>query len=220
MINGKFVVPPTLADVFDMHEDDIGSKLRVCMVGYIKTYDPVKRTASVILAENLVLNDGTVVEIKKPLLDVPVFTLQGGGVHVGFPIKASDTSADGKGDECLLVFADFNIDNWHLAGGQQTPTDARQHDISDGFALVGPNSLANPVATSLLAGEGGLASSAAKVAVAPQTQLITIANGPLPANNLNGILQTLLTALATATTFGQINAAAATAATQLATLLY
>ena len=165
--NGKFLTPPTLAEVFDIHSDDIGSKLRVAIPGHIVSYDATKRTASIAIGENLVLNDGTVIDLKAPLVDVPVFTLRGAGIHIGMPI--------GPGDECLVIFADFNIDAWHSAGGQQTPPTTRQHDISDGFAFVGPSSLAKPIVTALTATEGGISSATAKVAIDKATNLVTIA---------------------------------------------
>lgn len=211
MKNGKFLVTPSLSEVFAMHAEDIGSKLRVAIPGSIVSYDATKRTASISIGENLVLNDGTVVKIRAPLLDVPVMTIQGGGVHLGLPIAA--------GDECLVIFADFNIDAWHQAGGQQTPPDKRQHDISDGFAIVGPNSLAKALVTALTATEGGLATAATKVAIDSATGMVTISNGPLPANSLAGILDTMLTAMGSATTVGQVAAAATTAKASLATLL-
>ncbi|MES2155461.1 MAG: Gp138 family membrane-puncturing spike protein [bacterium] len=223
-INGKFVVAPTLAEVFELHADDVGSKLRVCMPGYIKTYDAAKHTASVVIGENFVLNDGTVLTVPAPLLDVPVLTLQGGGLHLGLPVKASDTSPDGKGDECLVVFADFNIDAWHAAGGQQTPPDKRQHDISDGFAIVGPNSIANALPTALEGREGGLATALAKVAIDADTDLVTIQGGT--GESLGPILTDLLTILtdlntgiqADAAVIPNAAAAAVTASAQLALL--
>ena len=189
-INGHYVIQPTLEDVLAMHADDIGSKLRVCAVGIIDTYDAAKRTATVLLAENLVLNDGTVVKMDAPLLDVPVVTLQGGGVHVSFPIA--------PGDECLLVFADFNIDAWHAYGGQQTPPDRRQHDISDAMALVGLNSASRPILTALGASEGGLATATTKVAIDKTTGLVTVSNSTANLATALGGLLTALTALNTA----------------------
>lgn len=185
-INGSFVVPPTLNEVFEQQADDIGSKLRVCVVGTIFAYDSTKRTASILISENLVLNDGTIMPIVAPIVDVPVLTMQGGGLHVGFPVK--------PGDECIVIFNDFNIDAWHANGGQQTPNDARQHDISDGFAIVGPNSLANPILTALGPTEGGLATATSKVAVDSFTGLVTIKVAGVA---LATVLVTLLTALQT-----------------------
>ena len=74
--------------------------------------------------------------------DVPVIFPHGGGYSLTFPVAA--------GDECLLVFASRNIDNWWAQGGVQQPFDRRQHDLSDAFAILGPYSQAHkpgPVST-------------------------------------------------------------------------
>lgn len=157
MIKGKFPIPPDLSTALDYHRADGDAQLRVAIPGEIITYNPTKRTAEIKILYNRVYNDGTVHPIICPLVDVPVFTLQGGGMHAGFPI--------GPGDECWVFFADINLDAWHAAGGQQTPLDFRRHDIADGFAFVGPNSLGNPLLTALEADEGGLATADAKVAM-------------------------------------------------------
>lgn len=168
IIKGKFVAQPSLSELFDFYGSDLASKLRVCSTGEIATYDPVTRTASVKIGEPLVLNNGTVLPILHPIPNVPVVSLQGGGVHLSFPIF--------PGDECLVIFNDFNIDAWFTSGGQQVPPSARQHDLSDGFAIVGPNSLANKLVSALLEFEGGLATETAKVAINANTDQITIAN--------------------------------------------
>lgn len=211
MNQGLTTIPPDLADLLDLHKGDIMAQLRVAIPGQIVTFDATKRTAVIQPSFNRTYNDGT--EKPMPLLvDVPVFTLQGGGIHVGLPIT--------PGDECLVIFGDSNIDAWFSYGGQQTPLDARKHDLSDGFALVGLNSQAKPLVTSLLALEGGIAGPLAKVALS-QAGLITIANGPLPANSLGGILQAFFTAAAADPGLSApTKAAAAAASAALATLLY
>lgn len=73
-----------------------------------------------------------------PLLtDVPVIFPRGGGCTITFPVKA--------GDECLVVFSDRFIDFWWQNGGIQEPVDPRQHDLSDAFAFVGPQSQAQKI---------------------------------------------------------------------------
>lgn len=75
------------------------------------------------------------------LLDVPVKFPKGGGFVLTFPIK--------QGDECHVTFGDRCIDNWWKKGGVQPQVDVqgigelRFHDLSDGFAEVGPWSLPN-----------------------------------------------------------------------------
>lgn len=184
MINGKFAVPPTLSDALEYHRADAAAQLRVALPGQIVTYNTALRTAEVQVLYNRVYNDGTVVPINCKLVDVPMFTLQGGGVHIGLPIT--------PGDQCWVFFADINIDAWHETGEQQTPYDRRRHDIADGFAFVGPNALAKPLVTALLATEGGLSGALSKVAIDKETGLITIANATA---NLMVALTMLLEAL-------------------------
>ena len=114
--------------------------LRVCMPGIIQSFDPDTVTCVVQPALKGAITDasGNVVSADYPLLtDVPVVFPRGGGVSLTFPVKA--------GDECLVIFADRCIDFWWQSGGIQEPVDLRQHDLSDAFAIVGPQSQANKI---------------------------------------------------------------------------
>lgn len=207
MINGKFPVPPDLTAALAYAMADASAKLRVALPGEIISYDATKRTAQIRVCYNRVYPNGTVQPVLAPLVDVPVMTLQGGGLHVAFPITA--------GDECLVIFSDINIDAWHAAGGQQAPPDKRQHDLSDGFCIVGPNSLANALVSALGAAEGGLATAVAKVAVNRTTNLVTVQNA---SKSLATILTNMATELATlnATLAAMTTASIASGATQAA----
>ena len=67
------------------------------------------------------------------LLDVPVCFPTGGGFTMTFPIAA--------GDEVLIVFSSRCIDTWwQLGGTQNVQAEWRMHDLSDGFAIIGPRS--------------------------------------------------------------------------------
>ena len=86
--------------------------------------------------------------VNLPLLpDVPVIFPRGGGCTLTFPIAV--------GDECLVIFASRCIDAWWQSGGIQMPMDARHHDLSDGFAIVGPMSQARKI--------GGISTSNAQL---------------------------------------------------------
>lgn len=75
--------------------------------------------------------DGTVYNVTMPtLVDVPVCFPRGGGYTMTFPIV--------PGDECLVVFSSRCIDGWWQSGDTAPPTEHRMHDLSDGFAIVGP----------------------------------------------------------------------------------
>ncbi|AQS88176.1 phage-related protein [Neoasaia chiangmaiensis NBRC 101099] len=74
-----------------------------------------------------------------PLLPhCPIHFARGGGFSLTFPVN--------EGDECLLVFASRSLDEWFRNGEAQPAYDLRQHDLSDGIALVGLTSAARPLA--------------------------------------------------------------------------
>jgi hypothetical protein len=69
-----------------------------------------------------------------PLLkSVPFVVLGGGNSYLTFPISV--------GDNCLLLFNDYEIDRWWDTGENLPSTFDRKHDISDAFALVGVHSM-------------------------------------------------------------------------------
>jgi len=77
--------------------------------------------------------DGSYEAVNLPLLpDVPVVFPRGGGCTLTFPVKA--------GDECLVIFSSRCIDAWWQSGGVQLPMEPRMHALSDGFAILGPQS--------------------------------------------------------------------------------
>lgn len=109
------------------------NNLRVASPGIIQSFDPVEQTVTVQLAirEKRLKNDGTEEWLDIPqLVDVPVVFPRAGGYVLTFPVKA--------GDECLVVFGDACMDAWWQSGGVQNQIDCRRHDLSDGYAILGP----------------------------------------------------------------------------------
>lgn len=97
--------------------------------------------------------DGSFDWVEMPVMtEVPVVFPSGGGFILTFPIHV--------GDEVLVVFANRCIDAWWQNGGVQNQIEFRMHDLSDGFALPGPRSLAkvpapvNPVNVQLRNDQG------------------------------------------------------------------
>lgn len=105
------------------------------MPGIIQSFDAVNMTCVVqptVQGRNTTPK-GVTSLVNMPLcLDCPVVFPGGGGVTLTFPVAA--------GNECLLIFASRGIDYWWQNGGIQPPAEARMHDLSDGFALVGVRS--------------------------------------------------------------------------------
>lgn len=118
-----------LKAVVDSHQVEMWTALP----GIIQSFDPSTLTATVqpSLKGLVTQQDGTAGWMALPILpDVPVVFPHGGGYSLTFPVKS--------GDECLVVFSSRCIDNWWDQGGVQTQRELRMHDLSDGFALVGP----------------------------------------------------------------------------------
>ena len=165
MINGTSLTTPSLKTLFDKSQTRISQTLNCVKIGTIVDFDPVNRTATVSIAFKRSLsipvkNDAgaEVTEVEYPkLYDCPVMSLQGGGGILTFPIEA--------GDECIVLFSDSNIDAWYENGGEEAlvPYDGRRHDLSDGIAIVGINSLANPVDLTLPVEEVALNYGGAKI---------------------------------------------------------
>lgn len=123
---------PGLGSVVRGLKSDIFRSLNCVKIGEIISFDPAKKTAQIHILFKRVLPDNSTAS--HPLLvDCPVATLQGGGGAIEFPIA--------PGDQCLVFFADRNIDAWFKTGAEAIPFDGRTHDLSDGIALVGVNSL-------------------------------------------------------------------------------
>lgn len=117
-------------------------RLWTALPGIIVSFDAEKITASVqpAIQGAQLAADGSTKFVNLPvLLDVPVIFPRGGGCTFTFPIYP------GGGDECLVIFSARCIDVWHQQGGVQPPYEPRLHDLSDGFAIVGPFSQATKI---------------------------------------------------------------------------
>ncbi len=115
--------------------ESFGRNLWCCLPGLIEKVDFQKMTCEVQPSIRMVQFDtkGGRKFVDLPLLvDVPLVYPQGGFGLLTFPVK--------KGDECLVVFSDRCIDAWWQNGGVQGQIEFRQHDLSDGFAIVGVRS--------------------------------------------------------------------------------
>lgn len=129
------VAAPDLTTLFDMRLRDALQNTNCHLLGTIESFDAAAQTATVSI--NQKLSFAGVLKDYPPLVKVPVFILGGGNRVFTFPVRAGDT--------CLVLFNDRDFDNWYETGNITTPNSTRLHDLSDGLALVGFRSLANPV---------------------------------------------------------------------------
>jgi len=119
-------------------------ELHTSMPGIVQSFDAVNQLATVQPAVRRVFitqNDDNT-ELLTPtdlpiLINVPVIFPRGGGFSLTFPVA--------KGDECLLVFCERSIDDWHQYGTVRTPSARRFHSLSDAVAFVGMSSIPNKI---------------------------------------------------------------------------
>jgi hypothetical protein len=163
----KPIIEPTVIEMVKAFGRDLESSIRCVSVGRIEKFDVTKKTAEVHILIKRTLPDGTTSSYP-PLLDVPVVTIQGGGTFLQMPITA--------GDNCLLFFADRNIDAWFKTGAESIPYDARCHSLSDAIALVGLDSLASSQ-PDYPTDEVRLAAATAKVAVKKDGSAASLVQG-------------------------------------------
>jgi len=107
-----------------------------CTPGILQTFDSATQTAEVQPAvRRLLLPEGRLVPLPM-CVHVPCFFP--GGV-LTFEVYS--------GMDIVLVIAERAIDGWWARGGVQDPTELRQFDLSDSFALIGfsarPNALSD-----------------------------------------------------------------------------
>jgi hypothetical protein len=108
------------------------SKIMTAFPVIIKKHDTDKNTvhAQPTIKLKRIKPDGSAEWVEIPTLeDMPILYPGGGGTTVTMPMA--------EGDEGLAVFSSRSIDKWWQQGGVQEQTDARMHDLSDGFIIPG-----------------------------------------------------------------------------------
>jgi hypothetical protein len=136
---------PSLSDLLNLLKKEIFLDLNSHHLATIQSFDAERQfvTATVNYTKTSFQRNKqsgvyNPVQLNYPLLvDVPVVVLGGGAARVTFPIQ--------QGDQCLVLFNDRNIDNWVQSGQVGPVANSRAHSFSDGFALIGPNSLASVI---------------------------------------------------------------------------
>lgn len=188
--NLKPVNEPSMADLLKLFRKNLMLDFACHHIGVIQSFNPTKQTVSVSIAYkktffqlNAVTGAYDAVLRDYPLLiDCPAIVLGGGNANLTFPIN--------KGDECLILFNDRDIDNWFQSGQLGPVSTPRLHSLSDGFALVGINSLANSISgydtTRAVLRNGNTGTTIVGVG----ESLVKIANAT---TTLNTLLQSLVT---------------------------
>lgn len=131
-----------LIDVLNSLKRDILINLNCHHIGTIQSFDTAKQTVEASLNYKRTFFRPNAIGVVSPVLedypviiDAPVIILGGGNGLLTFPIQ--------KGDECILLFNDRDIDNWFSGSSTSGVASPRLHAFTDAIALIGPRSLSN-----------------------------------------------------------------------------
>lgn len=126
----------TMAQALVAWFDNFSQSFNAIKVGKIISVNTSNQTVDVQILHKRIDDNNL---LKRELRDYPVLqsvpfiVLGGGSSSLTFPISA--------GDNCLLLFCDFEIDRWWESGEAQPSNYQRRHDISDAFAIIGVHSM-------------------------------------------------------------------------------
>lgn len=120
--------------LIDLAIKDLQRYLHTGMPAKVVSWQSDKQTVTVKPMVRFVDHDGTVLEFPE-LRDVLWQYPKGGGFTLTFPVQA--------GDECFVSFSERCIDAWWRDGEPTAVMSTRLHDLSDGFAHSGFNSVPN-----------------------------------------------------------------------------
>lgn len=128
---------PTLTSTLSNALQTFGLLLMCCRIGIVQTFYPDDLTADVLIANQKTegLNaDGSQVTREWAQIRAKVCYCS---PYDTFPIN--------KGDECLLLFADREIESWFINGNTNPVKHSRMHDETDCIAVFGLRSLPNMI---------------------------------------------------------------------------
>lgn len=146
LANQNNVAPADLPQYQGNKMKELASLFNCVMIGTIQSFDATKQTASISLNFLRKIKGGAPIGengssdrtlVYPPLVNCPVVVLRGGTGALTLPIQ--------KGDTCLVLFCDRDIDTWYSSGQIAAPNSDRMHDLSDGIAIVGLSSALNPL---------------------------------------------------------------------------
>lgn len=166
------IVTPEIRGLLNILFGEVFANINCVQVGTIVGFDASVGTVQVqlVLKRSVYNSGGNPVAPANPavidypvLVDVPVWTPQGGAGVLTMPIT--------NGDGCVVLFNDRDLDPWwHDGTLGSIPNDARMHSLADGIAFVGIRSKGNAIANwdpakAQLRNNGGLLSVDAKLKI-------------------------------------------------------
>ena len=135
--NNSITSTPTMIQTLDGLCQKIGYELNCMRIGIVQEFFKDELTADILIANKKTLGlnkDGTQKVADFPLIRAKVVYCN---PYITYPIK--------KGDECVMLFSDREIESWFINGDVNTEGYPRMHDKTDAVALFGLRSLPNMI---------------------------------------------------------------------------
>ena len=128
---------PDLGQIIKTSGLSMASELNCMRIGIVQEFYPADLTVQVLIAgkKTIGLNqDGTQnVREYAPIYAKVCYC----NPFITYPIK--------KGDECVLLFSDREIESWFINGDVNPESHTRMHDLTDAVALFGIRSIPNMI---------------------------------------------------------------------------
>lgn len=116
----------TLDGLNNALQDKIFMNMEKVLPGIVQSYDRNTNRATIQPAITGIASQGQKVA-REPLINIPVFSMAGGGIVLSFPLKQGDTG--------WLIAADRNISIFKQNLEESAPNDYRKHTFQDSFFL-------------------------------------------------------------------------------------
>ncbi len=133
MVLDTSIVNPSIITALESLRAHIMSSLFCHHIGIIDSFNPENQTVAVRIAYSSQTSakqqEKIFVDPFQDHIECPVIFISGGKGALTMPIA--------KGDYCLLLFNDVDIDNWCTTGDNVTLNTGRRHAYADAIALVG-----------------------------------------------------------------------------------
>lgn len=152
MTSTRRIVTPDLTSYIQGRKDDIKAEINCIAIGNVESFDTIDQTCTIQINYVRVITSGTPTGspndddttrklVPYPqLVKCPLMILSGGNSYLTFPIV--------KGDQCVILFNDRDIDTWWNTGvAANPPNSSRLHDLSDALVFVGIRNIATALAT-------------------------------------------------------------------------
>ena len=116
----------TLDGLNNVLQDKILMNMEKVLPGIVQSYDRNTNRATIQPAITGIASQGQKIA-REPLINIPVFSMAGGGIVLSFPLKQGDTG--------WLIAADRNIAIFKQNLEESAPNDYRKHTFQDSFFL-------------------------------------------------------------------------------------